>query len=118
MSGFVSCGIMFALGQEESDQRRGSKEKAGLEERLTIIADFGEKTKEDGAAGCDDAAEVVTEPGAGGAEEGRKERRQAHGKEPENPWHHADEREPDAGWSCNPIRDKTRRTSPRNIPQT
>ena len=54
----------------------------------------GKEAEEDGAEGGGDAPDIVTEAGAGGAQEGGKERGQVHGEESEAALAKADKREP------------------------
>src|SRR5437762_13859980 len=71
------------LGQVPGDESRRQKKQAGVEQRQPVITNLGEQSKENRAAGGNDTADVVAEPGARCAEQRGKERRQIHSEQGE-----------------------------------
>jgi hypothetical protein len=89
------------VGRVAEPERKGAgrqEEHAGVEQRQAVVADVreavGEHPEKDRAAGGHDAADVVTEAGAGGPQQRGEQRRQVHREQPKDPLASADHADP------------------------
>jgi hypothetical protein len=94
----VAAVFVGRLAEAERKDGRRQEEQAGVEQRQAVVADVrepvGEHPEKDRAAGGHDAADVVTEAGAGGPQQRGEQRRQVHGEQPKNPLASADHADP------------------------
>ena len=74
---------------------RGQEEAAGGDQGRAVIVHGREHAEGDGPDRRGDAADIVAEPGARGAEQGREQRRQVHREQGEQPREDADDRQQD-----------------------
>ena len=94
----VATVFVGRLAQAERNHGRRQEEQAGVEQRQAVVAGERVPVREDAeqhrAGGGRDAADVVTEAGAGGPQERGEQRRQVHREQREDPLANADRPDP------------------------